>query len=98
MIIERVELSVTSGREGDFEAAMQPGCALLAAAHGCLSVALARGIERPSHYLLMLQWQSIEDHTAFTTTDDFRKFREIVAPFVADRPSMEHFQPVIGAG
>jgi quinol monooxygenase YgiN len=96
MVIERVEFSVITSREADFEAAMQRGAALLAAAPGCASVTLARGVERPSRYLLMLNWRSIDDHTTFTTTDGFSKFRELVGPFFAERPAMEHFQPVIG--
>jgi quinol monooxygenase YgiN len=97
MVIERVELSVVAGREADFEAAMQRGVALLAAAPGCTSAGLARGVERPSRYLLMLKWRSIEDHTAFTGTDGFVIFRELAGPFFAERPAMEHFQPVAGA-
>ena len=97
MVIERVELSVVAGREADFEAAMERGVALLASAAGCASVGLARGVERPSRYLLMLKWRSVDDHTAFTGTDGFVKFRELAGPFFAERPAMEHFQPVIGA-
>jgi heme-degrading monooxygenase HmoA len=97
MVIERAELSVIAGREADFEAAMERGVALLAAAPGCMSVTLARGVERPSRYLLMLRWRSLDDHTAFAGTEGFLKFRQIAGPFFAERPAMEHFQPVEGA-
>jgi quinol monooxygenase YgiN len=94
MVIERVELSVVAGREAEFEAAMARGTAILAAAAGCTSVSLARGVERPSRYLLMLSWRAIEDHTAFTATPGFQQFREAAGPFFAERPAMEHFRPV----
>jgi len=97
MVIERVELSVVVGREADFETSMERGIAFLAAASGCASVTLARGVERPSCYLLMLRWRSIDDHTAFTKTEGFLKFRELAGPFFAARPAMEHFQPVLSA-
>jgi heme-degrading monooxygenase HmoA len=97
MVIERAELSVIAGREADFEAAMERGVALLAAAPGCMSVTLARGVERPSRYLLMLRWRSLDDHTAFAGTEGFLEFRQIAGPFFAERPAMEHFQPVTGA-
>jgi quinol monooxygenase YgiN len=97
MVIERVEISVVSGREGEFEEAMQRGVRLLAAAAGCESVALARGVERPSRYLLVLTWESVARHTAFTKTEGFVRFREIAGPFFAERPAMEHFEPVNGA-
>jgi heme-degrading monooxygenase HmoA len=98
MVIERVEFPVAVGREADFEAAMQRGAALLAAAPGCVSVTLARGIERSSRYLLMLTWRSLDHHTAFTAADGFSRFRELAAPFFAERPAMEHFQPVFSTG
>jgi quinol monooxygenase YgiN len=44
----------------------------------------------------MLKWRSIDDHTAFTSSEGFLKFRELAGPFFAERPAMEHFQPVIG--
>lgn len=94
MVIERVELTVVAGKEQAFEQAMQRGAALLAAADGCLGVSLARGVERPSCYLLQLQWRSVEDHTNFTKTPGMAAFRELAGPFFAERPAMEHFRPV----
>lgn len=94
MIVERVEFAVFTGREHAFELAMQTASKLLSSAEGCSAVTLARGVERPSCYLLQLQWRSIDDHTAFTKTSAFAAFREQVGSFFAQRPSMEHFDPV----
>lgn len=94
MVIERVELSITPGREQAFESAMRRGLELLRGADGCLTASLARGVERPSRYLLQLQWRSIDDHTAFTKTPALAEFRELAGPHFAERPSMEHFQPI----
>ena len=94
MVVEHVELSIVPGREAEFETAMARGIALLGGATGCTSVVFARGVERPSRYLLQLQWQAIDDHIAFTKTADFTAFKELAGPFYAERPSMEHFRPV----
>lgn len=94
MVIERAELFVTPGRETDFEAAMLRGRALLAAAAGCLSVTLARGVEAPSKFLLLLEWNSVDDHTRFTRTAEFGQFGELAGPFFSARPTMEHFVPL----
>src|SRR5258706_11502229 len=95
MVIERVELAVTPGQEAAFEAAMQRGLVLLRSADGCLSVSLARGVERPSHYLLLLHWRSIDEHMAFTKAAAFAAFRQLAGPHFAERPAMEHFRPVV---
>jgi heme-degrading monooxygenase HmoA len=95
VVIERVEFAVFAGREDEFEEAMRGGIALLKGAAGCASVTLARGVEEPARYLLMLQWRSIEDHMAFTTTGEFARFRQMASPFFAEAPSRLHFAPVI---
>jgi heme-degrading monooxygenase HmoA len=94
MVIERADFAVIAARETEFESVMERGCALLAGASGCTSVSLLRCVERPSRYCLQLGWNSIADHHAFTKTQDFQTFREIAGPFFAERPTMEHFQPI----
>jgi hypothetical protein len=56
MVIERAEIAVTPGLGAAFETAMKTGRLFLARAAGCHSVTLARGIESPSKYLLILDW------------------------------------------
>jgi heme-degrading monooxygenase HmoA len=94
MVIERADIMVTAGRESEFEAAMQRGCALLLAAGGCTAVALARCIERPQRYELKIHWETQDRHTEFTRTEEFKTFRELVGPFFAERPSMEHYRHI----
>ena len=95
MVTERADLSITPGRETDFESAMTRGVALLAGAAGSGGAVLLRCVERPSHYMLQIQWDAITDHQAFTKTPQFQAFRELAGPFFAERPQMEHYQTVI---
>lgn len=94
MVKERADLSIKPGQESEFETAMKHGCTLLRSARGCISVALSRCIERPQRYELVLQWESISDHTAFTKTDQFAAFRTLAGPFFSERPLTEHYQPI----
>ncbi|MGH8525297.1 MAG: antibiotic biosynthesis monooxygenase family protein [Gammaproteobacteria bacterium] len=94
MIQERVEVVIHEGREDEFERAMAGGREILSQAAGCLSVKLARGVERPNRYLLLLEWNSVEDHVAFTTTEPFADFRTLAGPFFSEKPAMEHFRPI----
>jgi len=54
---------------------------------------LLRGVERPDHYLLLIEWDSVDDHVAFTSTEAFGEFRSLAGPFFAGKPAMEHFAP-----
>lgn len=94
MLIERVDIAVIPGREAEFEGAMEGACSLLAGALGCASVSLARGVERPSNYMLLIGWGNLADHDAFTRTAEFQAFREFAGPYFSGRPTMEHFQPI----
>jgi heme-degrading monooxygenase HmoA len=94
MIIERAEIPVIPGREAEFEAAIGHCRALLAGAKGCTSVQIARGVESPSKFLLLLTWECIEDHVAFTHSAEFGQFREVAGPYFAAKPAMEHFAPI----
>jgi quinol monooxygenase YgiN len=95
MVYERVQIKIKPGEEEPFEAAMkESGIGLLGDAGGCHSVVLARGVENPESYLLLVHWDEVDSHTEFTKTPEFAQFRELAGPFFAEAPGMEHFLPV----
>ncbi len=92
MILERAELTVKEGQEGAFAAIMEEaGCALLEGAEGCQSVRIGRGVENPSKFILLLEWESVEHHVAMTKTPAFDQFKQIAGPYFAGPSIMEHF-------
>jgi heme-degrading monooxygenase HmoA len=97
MIVERAMLHVTPGAEADFEAAFAQSREVVAQADGFRSLRLARGIESPSTYLLLIEWDSVEDHmTGFRESERFAQWRAPIGPYFAQPPDMEHFEPVDG--
>lgn len=97
MILERALVAVKPGTEQDFEAAMEQAKDVLAQAEGFQSFRLQRGIERPSTYLLLIEWGSIEDHMqGFRESDLFVRWRELIGPYFAAPPEVEHYEaPVV---
>jgi quinol monooxygenase YgiN len=92
MFIERAEIPVKEGMEEAFAAAMAArGTAILAAAPGCASVRVGRGVESPGTFILLLEWDSVESHIALTKTPAFDEFKALVGPFFGGAPNMEHF-------
>jgi quinol monooxygenase YgiN len=93
MFVERAEIPVAAGKEEAFAAAMaSTGTALLAGAKGCSSARLGRGVENPGKFILLLEWDSVESHVAFTATPEFDQFKALAGPYFAGAPSMEHFE------
>lgn len=92
MLVERSEILVKDGLENDFAAAMSTrGLPLLAGVPGVRSVKLGRGVEHPDKFMLLVEWDSMEAHIAFTKTSGVTAFRELVMPF-SKGGAMEHFE------
>lgn len=92
MLLERAELSIKEGLESDFAAAMdERGLVLLASVPGVKSVSFGRGVESPGKFMLLLEWESMEAHIAFTKTPSFTAFLEVTSPY-SKGGKMEHFE------
>jgi heme-degrading monooxygenase HmoA len=94
MVYERAQLYIAAGSEAAFEAAMGESIGLLQRAEGCQAAQLARGVEEASTYLLLVEWGAVEDHVAFTKTDEYAVFGQAIAPHFAKPPEVLHFVAV----
>ena len=98
MITEHAELPVIPGRETEFEAAFDEAKALIAASPGFGGLTLSRGIERPSVYLLLVQWDSVEAHeVGFRGSPAYEEWRALLHYFYDPFPAVEHFAPAASA-
>ncbi len=95
MFIERAEIPVKPGMEKEFVVAMQGRAGgILRAAAGCSSVTVGRGVESPGTFILLLEWDAVESHTALTKTPAFDEFVALVGSMFAGVPKMEHFEVI----
>jgi heme-degrading monooxygenase HmoA len=95
MIVEQALLPVKPGRESEFEAAFEQAKAIIAGMPGFRSLRLARCIERPETYLLLVEWDRLEDHTeGFRGSAEYEQWRALLHHFYEPFPTVEHFEPV----
>ncbi|HEX3825417.1 MAG TPA: antibiotic biosynthesis monooxygenase [Mycobacteriales bacterium] len=95
MILEHALLPVVPGRETEFEAAFGRAKAIIAAMPGFRGLTLSRCIERPATYLLLVEWDRIEDHTeSFRGSPDYQQWRELLHHFYDPLPEVEHYERV----
>lgn len=94
MVTEKVEITIDPQQANEFVAAMNQALTLLRNAPNAISAECHQGVERPEAYFLLVQWQTVDDHIAFTKTDDFARLRELIGPFYVGKPSMEHIEPI----
>jgi heme-degrading monooxygenase HmoA len=100
MILEAALLDVIPGQESEFERAFAQASPLIAAATGYLGHSLSRCLERPSSYLLLVRWRTLEDHTqGFRGSPQYLEWKRLLHRFYEPFPTVEHFTPTgIGAG
>jgi heme-degrading monooxygenase HmoA len=94
MILEAAQLIIKPGREAAFEAAMRQARPLIAASEGFGGIEVRRCTERPNGYLLLVWWETLEDHTAgFRGSGRYQQWRALLHDFYDPFPVVEHFEP-----
>ena len=92
MIIEHGSIAILAGHEADFEAAFVEAATVIAQSPGFRFVRIARGVERSSTYLLLVGWDTLEDHTVgFRGSDLFTQWRALIGPHFDGAPEVEHY-------
>lgn len=95
MIIEVATIKVKPGAESEFEAAVAGAADIFARSKGCLGYVLTRCVEDPSHYDVVIRWQTLEDHTVgFRGSDLFAEWRALISPHFVEPPSVKHYANV----
>src|SRR4051794_9681309 len=73
MVTEIAQIDVKPGMEAEFESGVQKARPLFLRALGCTGVSLHRSIEKPQRYRLLVQWDTLENHTVdFRNSEDFK--------------------------
>ena len=97
MILEVADIRIAPGQQAAFEAAVQRGIEVIAQAHGFRSARVQKGIESAERYLLLIEWETLEDHTVgFRQGPLFPQWRALVGPYFAQPPQVEHFTLAMG--
>jgi heme-degrading monooxygenase HmoA len=97
MVLEVAIIDVVAGQEDDFVAAYRTAEDVLSTTPGCLSVRMTRGIETPSRFVLIVEWESVAAHLEnFRGTERFGTWRGLIGPYFAGPPVVEHFADITG--
>jgi heme-degrading monooxygenase HmoA len=95
MILEVAVLNVRPGRETEFESAFGHAKEIIAGMRGFVSLQLHRGIEQRNRYLLLVEWQTLEDHTeGFRKSPEYQRWKVLLHHFYDPFPSVEHYTAI----
>jgi heme-degrading monooxygenase HmoA len=98
VITEHALLPVIPGQEAEFIETMDRAKTIIAASPGFVSLRVGRCLERPSNFLLLVEWETLEAHTeAFRNSDAYQEWRSLLHHFYDPFPVVEHFETVASA-
>jgi quinol monooxygenase YgiN len=96
VILEMAHIEVQEGKTSEFEAGVRKALPIFARAKGCHGAELHRIVERPNHFLLIVRWDTVDDHMVhFRQSDDFQEWRGLVGPYFVSAPSVHHTEVVV---
>jgi heme-degrading monooxygenase HmoA len=91
MVLEVAQFDVQPGSEAAFEAGYRSAIGAVRESAGLVSLRMTRGVETPTRFVLLAEWESLQAHQAFRDSERFVTWRAAVGPHFANPPQVEHF-------
>lgn len=99
MILEVATLDVKPGQRDQFQAAFKQAAPIIAGMKGYIAHQLQSCIENQQRFLLLVWWQTLEDHTVgFRGSAEYQRWRALLHHFYDPFPTVEHFSLLSGNG
>jgi heme-degrading monooxygenase HmoA len=92
MILEVAVLDIKPGLAREFEAAFVIASSIITAMPGYVSHELQHCLENENRYILLVRWQTLEDHTiGFRQSPQYQEWRSLLHHFYEPFPMVEHY-------
>ncbi len=93
LVLEAAVFDIVEGQATQFELAFEQAQCIISAMTGYISHDIQRCIEQPNQYLLLVQWQTLEDHTVgFKESQQYQQWRDLLHDFFSKTPAVLHYQ------
>ena len=93
MILEVAVLNIKTGLAKEFELQFERAGRIIASMKGYISHELKKCVEIEDQYLLLVQWQTLEDHNiGFRTSDQYLQWKRLLHHFYEPFPTVLHYQ------
>jgi len=93
MVLEVAILELKQGSAEDFEKSFRKASKIISAQKGYISHELKKCMERTDKYILLVQWETIEDHEiGFRQSESYQEWKQMLHHFYEPFPVVEHYQ------
>jgi len=95
VILEVAILDIKPNMEKEFEVAFKKAQEIISSINGYVSHRLQKCIEKKNRYILLVNWQTLEDHTiGFRESKEYKEWRALLHHFYEPFPEVEHYESV----
>jgi heme-degrading monooxygenase HmoA len=92
MILEVAILNVLPEKTAEFEACFETSAEIISSMKGWLGHQLQKCLEVPNRYLLLVNWENLEDHTiGFRQSPAYQTWKKNLHHFYSPFPTVEHY-------
>ena len=92
MILEVALLNVKEGMTTEFEVAFSKAERIIASMKGYISHELKKSVEKENQYILLVNWQTLEDHEiGFRKSEEYQEWKKLLHHFYYPFPEVLHF-------
>jgi len=93
MILEVAILNIKKGLSKEFETSFNIAKGIISSMKGYISHELKKCIEEEDKYILLVHWETIEDHEiGFRTSKEYLKWKSLLHHFYEPFPNVEHYK------
>ena len=96
MILEVAILNVKIWQEKDFENDFLIASKFISPIKGYLKHSLQKCLEHKNQYILLVEWENLEDHTiGFRESSQYLEWKKILHHYYDPFPKVEHYETII---
>ncbi len=96
MVLEVAILVVKAGEEMDFEQDFNTAGQYISSIDGYIGHSLKRCLERQNKYILLVEWQKLQDHTiGFRQSPQYLEWKNLLHHYYDPFPTVEHYETVL---
>jgi len=93
MILEVATLNIKKSLSAEFEVNFKKAEKIIASMKGYISHQLKKCIEQNDKYILLVNWETIEDHEiGFRKSEEYQEWRALLHHFYDPFPKVEHYK------
>jgi len=96
MILEVAILFVKKGEENQFEQDFKIAGQYIQSIKGYIGHSLRKCIEQPNKYILLVDWEKLENHTiGFRSSEQYMEWKKMLHHYYDPFPVVEHYETII---